>query len=66
MLYIHIPQIFPTGFFRGIQAYNYIDLKKDSIEGECYEMVSLNRHLFDHKQMPVHGAISSIKYKISG
>ena len=32
----------------------------------CYEMVSLNRHLFDHKQMPVHGAISSIKYKISG
>jgi hypothetical protein len=40
-LYMHIPQIFPTGFFRGIQAYSCIDLKEDSIKGECYETVSV-------------------------
>jgi hypothetical protein len=45
-LYMHIPQIFPTGFFRGIQAYSCIDLKEDLIKGECYETASVpNRHL---------------------
>jgi hypothetical protein len=34
-LYMHIPQIFPTGFFE--ESKLTVDLKEDSIKGECCE-----------------------------
>ena len=42
----HIFLRFFHSVFREISAYSCIDLKEDSIKGECYEMVSLNRHPF--------------------
>jgi len=44
-LYIYIPQI-SHRFFQEIQVYSYINIKEDSIKGECCETPNPSRHPF--------------------
>jgi hypothetical protein len=45
-LYIYIPQI-SHRFFQEIQVYSYINIKEDSIKGECCETTpNPSRHPF--------------------
>ena len=54
MAYPYIPQIFSIGFFRGILAYSCIDLKEDSIKGECCETTPIRERTSTHEQASLH------------
>jgi len=70
-LYIHIPLIFPAGFFEESQLIAALISRKIRSRGSVTKwclstdtpsVISQRRH----EQTPVHEVISSINYKISG